>query len=198
MTLPNLLPHIAMTTFWVIDKPHGLLSVDGKALKVGLVIAFAQSRPQRQTYSQTWYGHLRVLLFLRAIAKRKAISANNLSSVFRAKNTKRWLGTPPQQRRNRCARALRPTTKPKHIVDRIGINAPIRNMKPCTTNCVRVRQLAVSPCIRSRGAVINYAFICCISGMWCLATPSTRKMYWTVKRLIYRLGFCFCMHANCV
>ena len=63
-----------------------------KNLKSQFAIAFAQSRPQRQTLFTDLIWTPDGIIILRAIAKRKAISANNLSSVFRAKNTKRWSG----------------------------------------------------------------------------------------------------------
>lgn len=94
---------------WVIDKPHGLLSVDGKELKVSLQSRLLKADPNVKLIHRLDMDTSGIII-LRAIARRKAISANNLSSVFRTKNTKRWFG----ERRRSKAKSMCPCATTHH------------------------------------------------------------------------------------
>ena len=96
---------------WVIDKPHGLLSVDGKALKVSLQSRLLKADPNVKLIHRLDMDTSGIIIFARHSEAQSHISKQFIDRIPSKRIPSAGLGNAAAARRNRCARALRPTTK---------------------------------------------------------------------------------------
>ena len=102
---------------WVIDKPHGLLSVDGKELKVSLQSRLLKADPNVKLIHRLDMDTSGIIIFARHSEAQTHISKQFIDRIPSKEYQALVWGTPPQQGEIDVPVRYDPPQKPKHIVD---------------------------------------------------------------------------------
>ncbi|MFW2178484.1 MULTISPECIES: RluA family pseudouridine synthase [unclassified Moraxella] len=102
---------------WVIDKPHGLLSVDGKDLKVSLQSRLLRADPNVKLIHRLDMDTSGLIIFARHSEAQTHISKQFIDRLPTKEYQAVVWGTTPQQGEINVPVRYDPPQKPKHIVD---------------------------------------------------------------------------------
>lgn len=102
---------------WVIDKPPGLLSVDGKDLKVSLQSRLLRANPNVKLIHRLDMDTSGLIIFAKNVAAQSHISKQFIERIPTKEYQAVVWGTTPQQGEIDVPVRYEPTLKPKHIVD---------------------------------------------------------------------------------
>lgn len=102
---------------WVIDKPHGLLSVDGKALKVSLQSRLLKADPNVRLIHRLDMDTSGIIIFAKTAEAQSHISKQFIERIPTKEYQAVVWGTTPQQGEVDVPVRYEPTLKPRHIVD---------------------------------------------------------------------------------
>ena len=102
---------------WVIDKPHVLLSVDGKELKVSLQSRLLRADPSVKLIHRLDMDTSGIIIFARNSDAQTHISKQFIERLPTKEYQAVVWGTAPQQGEVNVPVRYEPTLKPKHIVD---------------------------------------------------------------------------------
>lgn len=103
---------------WVIDKPHGLLSVDGKELKVSLQSRLKKVNPDVKLIHRLDMDTSGIIIFAKNAAAQTHISKQFIERIPTKEYQAIVWGTTPQQGEVDIPVRYEPTLKPRHIVDK--------------------------------------------------------------------------------
>lgn len=105
---------------WVVDKPAGLLSVDGKSLKVSLLSRLERANPAVKLIHRLDMDTSGLMIFAKNAAAQTHISKQFIERLpqkqYAARVMGKWLSVGDKGEVNVPVR-YEPTTKPRHIVD---------------------------------------------------------------------------------
>ena len=105
---------------WVVDKPAGLLSVDGKSLKVSLLARLERANPAVKLIHRLDMDTSGLLIFAKNAAAQSHISKQFIDRLpqksYQARVFGRWQNVGAKGEISVPVR-YEPTTKPRHIVD---------------------------------------------------------------------------------
>ncbi len=105
---------------WVVDKPAGLLSVDGKSLKVSLLSRLYRANPKVKLIHRLDMDTSGLMIFAKNAAAQSQISKQFIERLpqktYQARVMGRWLKIGETGRIDVPVR-YEPETKPRHIVD---------------------------------------------------------------------------------
>ena len=105
---------------WVVDKPAGLLSVDGKTLKVSLLARLERANPAVKLIHRLDMDTSGLLIFAKNAAAQTHISKQFIERLpqksYQARIFGQWLSIGAKGEISVPVR-YEPTTKPRHIVD---------------------------------------------------------------------------------
>ncbi|MGP5312346.1 RluA family pseudouridine synthase [Psychrobacter faecalis] len=105
---------------WVVDKPAGLLSVDGKSLKVSLLARLERANPAVKLIHRLDMDTSGLLIFAKNAAAQSHISKQFIDRMpqksYQARVFGRWQNVGAKGEISVPVR-YEPTTKPRHIVD---------------------------------------------------------------------------------
>ncbi|MGP5502508.1 RluA family pseudouridine synthase [Psychrobacter faecalis] len=105
---------------WVVDKPAGLLSVDGKSLKVSLLARLERANPAVKLIHRLDMDTSGLLIFAKNAAAQSHISKQFIERLpqksYQARVFGRWQNVGVKGEISVPVR-YEPTTKPRHIVD---------------------------------------------------------------------------------
>ena len=105
---------------WVVDKPAGLLSVDGKALKVSLLARLERANPAVKLIHRLDMDTSGLLIFAKNAAAQTHISKQFIERLpqksYQARVFGKWENVGEKGQISVPVR-YEPTTKPRHIVD---------------------------------------------------------------------------------
>ena len=105
---------------WVVDKPAGLLSVDGKSLKVSLLARLERANPAVKLIHRLDMDTSGLLIFAKNAAAQSYISKQFIDRLpqksYQARVFGRWQNVGAKGEISVPVR-YEPTTKPRHIVD---------------------------------------------------------------------------------
>lgn len=102
---------------WVIDKPHGLLSVDGKELKVSLQSRLLKADPNVKLIHRLDMDTSGLIIFARHAEAQTHISKQFIERLPQKEYQALVWGTLPQAGEVNVPVRYDPDQKPKHIVD---------------------------------------------------------------------------------
>ena len=102
---------------WVIDKPYGLLSVDGRELKVSLQSRLLKANPEVKLIHRLDMDTSGLIIFAKNAAAQSHISKQFIERIPTKEYQAVVWGTTPQQGEIDVPVRYEPTTKPRHIVD---------------------------------------------------------------------------------
>lgn len=102
---------------WVIDKPHGLLSVDGKELKVSLQSRLLKANPNVKLIHRLDMDTSGIIIFAKNAESQSHISKQFIERIPTKEYQAVVWGTTPQQGEIDVPVRYDPPQKPKHIVD---------------------------------------------------------------------------------
>ena len=102
---------------WVVDKPAGLLSVDGKTLKVSLLARLERANPAVKLIHRLDMDTSGLIIFAKNAAAQSHISKQFIERIPTKEYQAVVWGTTPQQGEIDVPVRYEPTTKPRHIVD---------------------------------------------------------------------------------
>lgn len=117
---------------WVVDKPAGLLSVDGKTLKVSLLSRLERANPSVKLIHRLDMDTSGLLIFAKNAAAQSNISKQFIDRLpqktYQARVFGKWETIGATGRISVPVR-YEPTTKPRHIVDHDWKKTPSRYMR---------------------------------------------------------------------
>lgn len=117
---------------WVVDKPAGLLSVDGKTLKVSLLSRLERANPSVKLIHRLDMDTSGLLIFAKNAATQSNISKQFIDRLpqktYQARVFGKWETIGATGRISVPVR-YEPTTKPRHIVDHDWKKTPSRYMR---------------------------------------------------------------------
>lgn len=102
---------------WVIDKPYGLLSVDGKDLKVSLQSRLLKADPNVKLIHRLDMDTSGIIIFAKNAEAQTHISKQFIERIPTKEYQAVVWGTTPQQGEVDVPVRYEPTLKPRHIVD---------------------------------------------------------------------------------
>ncbi len=109
--------HYQDEDIWVIDKPYGLLSVDGRELKVSLQSRLLKANPEVKLIHRLDMDTSGLIIFAKNAAAQSHISKQFIERIPTKEYQAVVWGTTPQQGEIDVPVRYEPTTKPRHIVD---------------------------------------------------------------------------------
>lgn len=102
---------------WVVDKPHGLLSVDGRELKVSLQSRLLKVNPDVKLIHRLDMDTSGLIIFAKNAPAQSHISKQFIERLPQKEYQSLVFGTLPQSGEVNVPVRYEPTTKPRHIVD---------------------------------------------------------------------------------
>lgn len=102
---------------WVINKPHGLLSVDGKELKVSLQSRLLKANPNIKLIHRLDMDTSGIIIFAKNAQAQTHISKQFIERLPTKEYQAVVWGTTPQQGEIDAPVRYEPSLKPRHIVD---------------------------------------------------------------------------------
>ena len=133
---------------WVIDKPHGLLSVDGKELKVSLQSRLLKADPNVKLIHRLDMDTSGLIIFARHAEAQTHISKQFIERLPQKEYQALVWGTLPQAGEVNVPVRYDPDQKPKHIVDMDWPNTHLPSMKRYIMNYAKDCLSAALPYIR--------------------------------------------------
>lgn len=102
---------------WVVDKPHGLLSVDGRELKVSLQSRLLKVNENIKLIHRLDMDTSGLIIFAKNAESQSHISKQFIERLPQKEYQALVFGTLPQSGEVNVPVRYEPTTKPRHIVD---------------------------------------------------------------------------------
>ncbi|ELA08874.1 ribosomal large subunit pseudouridine synthase A [Moraxella macacae 0408225] len=102
---------------WVVDKPHGLLSVDGRELKVSLQSRLLKVEPNLKLIHRLDMDTSGLIIFAKNTKAQTHISKQFIERLPQKQYQALVFGTLPQTGEVDVPVRYEPSTKPRHIVD---------------------------------------------------------------------------------